>query len=98
MFFDQSIPDSLRTVFTVPNVAVMNIMTCRVFRKMIFGTFRESQISASLDLNADSSVIQLAEWEQGSGSGRTKQPGDATFNIDGIAVTQTVERRHDYAQ
>ncbi|KAF8810308.1 hypothetical protein BYT27DRAFT_7186774 [Phlegmacium glaucopus] len=95
MFFDRSISDSLRTV---PNVVLTNIMACRVFRNTIFGSVRESQISTSFvarEPNVDS-VIPLAVREETSGDSSTKQAGDGSFKIDGIAVTQTVERKHDY--
>ncbi|KAF8810290.1 hypothetical protein BYT27DRAFT_7186756 [Phlegmacium glaucopus] len=99
MFFDQSIPDSLRTVFMVPNVVLTNIMACRVFRNTIFGSVRESQISTSFvarEPNVDSVIPLAVLREEGSSDSSTKQAGGATFKIDGIAVTQTVERKHDY--
>ena len=46
MLFYPSNPDILRTIFTVPNVALMNVMADRVFRNTIlFGGWRETEIS-----------------------------------------------------
>ncbi|KAF8808739.1 hypothetical protein BYT27DRAFT_7096258 [Phlegmacium glaucopus] len=47
MLYNHSIPGILRTITTIPNVALMNIMACQVFRNTIFGTFREKQISTT---------------------------------------------------
>jgi hypothetical protein len=47
--FDDSIPDiqTLRTMFTVPNVALMNIMACRVYRNAILlGDLGETELSS----------------------------------------------------
>ena len=39
-------PTYFRTAFTIPNVALMNIMACRVFRNTIlFATDRETEIT-----------------------------------------------------
>ncbi|KAF9041330.1 hypothetical protein BJ165DRAFT_1406291 [Panaeolus papilionaceus] len=38
----------LRTMLTVPNITLMNIMACRVFRKTKFGLFRETSISTTM--------------------------------------------------
>ena len=39
-------PDILRTIFTVPNVTLMNVMAGRVFRNtMLFGIQRETEVS-----------------------------------------------------
>ncbi|KAF8815956.1 hypothetical protein BYT27DRAFT_7128485 [Phlegmacium glaucopus] len=43
-----SIPPILRTPATVPNIALMNIMACRVFRHTILGLYRDNDISTSL--------------------------------------------------
>ncbi|KAF9045140.1 hypothetical protein BJ165DRAFT_1475549 [Panaeolus papilionaceus] len=47
MFYINVVPPTYRSMFTVPNVALMNIMACRVFRKTKFGVFREVTISTS---------------------------------------------------
>ncbi|KAF9040041.1 hypothetical protein BJ165DRAFT_1351094 [Panaeolus papilionaceus] len=41
------VPPSYRAMFSPPNVAVMNIMACRVFRNTKFGIYRENQIATS---------------------------------------------------
>ncbi|KAF9045141.1 hypothetical protein BJ165DRAFT_1528051 [Panaeolus papilionaceus] len=47
MFYIDAVPPVYRSMFTVPNVALMNIMACRVFRKTKFGVFRETTVSSS---------------------------------------------------
>ena len=45
MLFYPSNPAILRTIFTIPNVALMNVMAGRVFRNTIlYGTWRETDI------------------------------------------------------
>ena len=51
MLFDHSIANiqTLRTMFTVPNVALMNIMACRVHRNLIlFGDLKDSETEISI--------------------------------------------------
>ena len=49
MLFYPSNPDILRSIFTVPNVVLMNVMAGRVFRNTkLFGGGRVSEISTSL--------------------------------------------------
>ena len=46
MLFYPSNTDVLRTVFMVPNVALMNVMACRAFRNtMLFETSGGTEIS-----------------------------------------------------
>ncbi|KAF9045139.1 hypothetical protein BJ165DRAFT_1602816 [Panaeolus papilionaceus] len=47
MFWITAVPPTYRSMFTIPNIALMNIMACRVFRKTKFGIFRETAISTS---------------------------------------------------
>ena len=71
MLFNQSVPTILRTVFWVPNVLMVNIMACRVFRNTIFGRFRETEIATSLisrELRG-AAVIPLPLWERDLGCG-----------------------------
>jgi len=48
MLYNRSIPSLLRTVITVPNVTLTNIMACRVFRDTLLGVFEETQSSTTL--------------------------------------------------
>ena len=51
MLFYPSNPDILRTICTVPNVALMNVMAGRVFRNTIlFGAWSDSE--TSFDISA----------------------------------------------
>ena len=91
MLFNQSVPTILRTVFWVPNVLMVNIMACRVFRNTIFGNFRENEISTSLiskELRGE--IIPLPLWERELGCG-TKQ-GEDSYD-DGNKDTQKDELR-----
>ena len=58
MLFVTGVPDPLRTVCTVPNTALMNIMAGRVYRKTLLGsTSHQSSsklVSLSLMGNPDS--------------------------------------------
>jgi len=83
MLFNRSVPTILRTVFWLPNVILVNIMACRVFRNTIFGNFREAEIATSIisrELRAE--VIPLPLWERESVR-ITKQAGEESFDADG---------------
>ncbi|KDR73143.1 hypothetical protein GALMADRAFT_72738 [Galerina marginata CBS 339.88] len=98
MLYVSSVPIAYRTMFTVPNIMLMNIMACRVFRNTKFGLFRENTISTSKMRSKDdrttASIIPLSLTGNSRGKG---QASDTTvINMDGIEVTKTVERLHDY--
>lgn len=40
------VPEAYRTMFTGPNVLIMNIMACRVFRNIRFGNFSENTMQS----------------------------------------------------
>jgi len=42
MLYIKDVPVSYRTMFTVPNIMLMNIMACRVFRNTKLGVFHEN--------------------------------------------------------
>ncbi|KAF9044941.1 hypothetical protein BJ165DRAFT_1527886 [Panaeolus papilionaceus] len=48
MFFIDSVPPIYRLMFSIPNVALMNIMACRVFRNTKFGLSQDTLISTSV--------------------------------------------------
>ncbi|KAF8810307.1 hypothetical protein BYT27DRAFT_7092581 [Phlegmacium glaucopus] len=86
MLFDYSVPEILQVIVEIPNVTLMNIMACRVFRNTILGSFGGTQISTDLiskELNAD----PLFVWEQGLGAVGRRRHEIQLFNIDGIATT-----------
>jgi len=47
MLYVDAVPVVYRTMFTVPNIVLMNVMACRVFRHTKFGLLRECEISTS---------------------------------------------------
>ncbi|KAF9527236.1 hypothetical protein CPB83DRAFT_769032 [Crepidotus variabilis] len=42
LFFTESVPIVYRSFFGVPNVVLMNVMACYVYRKIRFGVYRET--------------------------------------------------------
>jgi hypothetical protein len=63
MLFDDSIPSILRTIFAVPNVTLMNIMACRVFRNTIlFEDIRGTDFYGHL-ISMELKVIREGEAE-----------------------------------
>jgi len=92
MLFNHSVPTILRTVFWIPNVLLVNIMACRVFRNTIFGKFRETEIATSLvSKELRKAVIPLPLWERELDC-RTKQhEGNDSFDTDGTNAAQNVE-------
>jgi hypothetical protein len=85
MLYNRSVPTILRTVFWLPNVIMVNMMACRVFRNTIFGKFRESEIATSIisrELRAE--VVPLPLWE-GDSMRRLKQ-GEVSFDDEGAAT------------
>lgn len=51
MLYVPGIPPVYRTMFTVPNIAIMNIMACRVFRNTRFGVIRNTEILSTLKVS-----------------------------------------------
>ncbi|KAF8898046.1 hypothetical protein CPB84DRAFT_1681667 [Gymnopilus junonius] len=97
MLYIPSVPVTYQTMFTVPNIVLMNIMACRVFRNTKFGIFNRGGVSTgtklrSRDDRTQASVIPLSF----TGNSRNKGPiSDISTVIDsntnGIEVTKTVE-------
>ena len=84
MLFNPSLPGYLRTIFAAPNVTLMNIMACRVYRDTLFGLYREAEISSSFISRELNVAIPLSALEGGSGG---RQTGHSILNVDGIAIT-----------
>ena len=65
MLFYPSNPEILRTIFAVPNVALMNVMASRVFRNTIlFRTSNETETRLStIEFREDLLTIPLWEGE-----------------------------------
>ena len=53
MVFNTRVPVPMRSMFATPNIALLNIMACRVYRNTKFGVFREEEISTSNMNKAD---------------------------------------------
>jgi len=89
MLYIYAVPITYRTMFTVPNITLMNIMACRVFRHTKFGMFKETSISSNKLMSrgetTPSSVIPLA-FRKGNSQNRTAVPE--------VEITKTIE--HDY--
>lgn len=47
MAFDQSVPVPLRSMCATPNIVLVNIMACRVYRRTKAGVFRELDASSA---------------------------------------------------
>ncbi len=46
MAFDQSVPVPLRSMCATPNIVLVNIMACRVYRRTKAGVFRQLGVSS----------------------------------------------------
>ncbi|KAJ3500336.1 hypothetical protein NLJ89_g9846 [Agrocybe chaxingu] len=44
IYYNESIPIVYRTSLTMPNIMLMNVMACRVFRRTKFGIYRETTV------------------------------------------------------
>lgn len=47
MVFNTHVPVPMRSMFATPNIALLNIMACRVYRNTKFGLFREEELSTA---------------------------------------------------
>lgn len=103
MLYISAVPVAYRTMFTVPNIVLMNIMACRVFRNTKFGHFRESEIStngmSTLGIDnkrtANGSVtIPLSAMRMRTTGGHPSHTLQ-TMDLPGIEVTRTIEQHDD---
>jgi len=86
----RTIPPVVRAIPAIPNVALMSIMACRVFRKTILGLPRKNDISTSLisrEMRAIHSVIELGHLGDG-----IKKDQSATLDL-----SSGTEQTHDCA-
>ncbi|KAJ3511793.1 hypothetical protein NLJ89_g3893 [Agrocybe chaxingu] len=95
VFFLKTVPVVYRTMFVVPNVMLMNIMACRVFRRTKFGLYREKTSINTSGVNSKSNdtIIPLSFISNSHPNGRLGRGRSNT--IGGIEVTKTVEQRTD---
>ncbi|KAF8898069.1 hypothetical protein CPB84DRAFT_1748075 [Gymnopilus junonius] len=88
MLYIGTVPITYRTMFTVPNITLMNIMACRVFRNTKFGIFRGEAATSS---GNPASVIPLSIRR--NGHTRSVIP-EHRLEVNGVEITKTIE--HDY--
>ncbi|TFK19029.1 hypothetical protein FA15DRAFT_660246 [Coprinopsis marcescibilis] len=53
MIYMTSLPATYRTIFSAPNIMLINVMACRVFRHTKFGVFKQSTFTNSTMLATD---------------------------------------------
>ncbi|KAF9044940.1 hypothetical protein BJ165DRAFT_1404214 [Panaeolus papilionaceus] len=80
MFFIDSVPPIYRLMFSIPNVALMNIMACRVFRNTKFGLTQDNLISTSFLYTRD----------------RDRGMGHIQLKFDGSGQENMFEMSHAY--
>lgn len=74
MAFDTSVPVPMRSMCATPNIVLVNIMACRVYRRTKAGIFRELQIS-SAGKNRTAPVISIH-------TNRTRTSDGPPFRVD----------------
>lgn len=88
----KSIPPILRALPTIPNIALMNIMACRVFRNTMLGIHRETEITTSLierEIGAIHPVISLSLSREGSGNASKPSRNPSLDNAADRSCTPT---------
>ncbi|KAF9043113.1 hypothetical protein BJ165DRAFT_1529231 [Panaeolus papilionaceus] len=102
MLYIEAVPITYRTMFTVPNIALMNIMACRVFRNTKFGVFRETSISTSRmnstnPADRSASVIPLSLRKNVQTPNRS-DIDTIQFVHSGVEITKTIECEYDRSE
>jgi hypothetical protein len=83
MAYATAIPTPYRTVFTVPNAALMNIMACRIYRRMVLGG---TSFSAHYTNSTTTAPISLSLVEN-SGGVKKSTTENLTVNLSKSVVT-----------
>lgn len=89
-----SVPEVYRAVFTVPNLALLNAMACRVFRLLRLGILRETAQSLSVSSHpalpnpSESYQLRFYQRKTTDTSGNTQEEVDPPH----ITTTQTTLR------
>jgi len=92
MLYVHAVPVAYRTMFTVPNIVIMNVMGCRVFRNTKLG----HSTGESSKGPKEGGIFPLVMRPRRSGNG-SRDLQDNTSEIGGgIEVTKTVELHDDY--
>jgi len=93
MLYAGNVPITYRTMFTVPNIALMNIMACRVFRNTKLGLNREASSffnskASRTDAQVSGAIPLSLRHNQLRSNGHTLQAA--------VNVTKTIDVEHDY--
>jgi len=93
MLYVDAVPVVYRTMFTVPNIVLMNVMACRVFRHTKFGLLRECEISTSSLLKSKAGRSKTLPATQVSVplSALRFQPGPGFTDTRQVLETQVVD-------
>ncbi|KAF8154817.1 hypothetical protein B0H34DRAFT_660307 [Crassisporium funariophilum] len=81
-----------KTMFAIPNLAVMNIMACRVYRDTFRKISGSREQSTVMNTSSGRSEAIPLSFRRGH-----PQPQDITLDINKIEVTRTVEQASDYS-
>jgi len=97
MLYITTVPITYRTMFTVPNIALMNIMACRVFRNTKFGFIRETTISTSkIGSQTERTAASVIPLSLRKGSNPSHTVLENTRSVGrGVEITKTVEQDYD---
>ncbi|KAF4609851.1 hypothetical protein D9613_010431 [Agrocybe pediades] len=100
MLYIKAVPVSYQTMFTVPNIMLMNIMACRVFRNTKFGIFRENTYSSARyksTVKDDKFAVPLSLTSGGTAgrNGRQVRGQVSETTLGHDAVMKTVEYDSD---
>jgi hypothetical protein len=99
VFYAESIPVTYRTMFTVPNIAVMNIMACRVFRNAKFGLYKSGISTGTIRHRGDrggKSAIPLSFTKSGRVQHHSSNSTEVDTMENGIQVVKTIDHANDY--
>lgn len=104
MLYLPGVPVSYQTMFTVPNIMLMNIMACRVFRNTKFEVFRENTFSTTClkpTILEDKFTIPLSLTSTNATTGSHGRHGhgcqakgrllETTLGAEGVGVMKTAE-------
>ena len=86
MLFVTGVPGPLRTVCTIPNTALMNIMACRVYRK----TLLAASGSTSHQSSSNPVSLSLVGNHDSGGGAEAKKPTTDDLLIYGKTADATV--------
>ena len=84
LLLDKKVPEPYQSVLNTPNVVLINIMACRVFRKTKLGLFREEELSTSNMMT--NGIEPIPVFFMPSRSGVVSEPmADNSSNMRGLS-------------